>query len=59
MINELDTEMRGSKVQMPIGQFGKLMTNYKLLKAENIKLLAANKYLTEEIKKYNKEFTND
>ena len=58
MINELKTEMRGSKIQMPVGQFGKLITNYKLLKATNEKLVEANKYLNEEIRKYNKDFTN-
>ena len=58
MINELKTEMRGSKIQMPTIQFDQLITNYKLLKAENEKLVEANKYLNEEIRKYNKDFTN-
>ena len=58
MIKDLRPEMNGSKIQLPIGQFSQLITEYKLLKAENKKLVEANKYLNEQIKKYNKEFTN-
>ena len=59
MINELRTEMNGTKIQMSAIQFDQLITNYKLLKSENEKLVKANKYLNEEIRKYNKDFTND
>ena len=58
MINELRTEMNGTKIQMSAVQFDQLITNYKLLKSENEKLVEANKYLNEEIRKYNKDFTN-
>ena len=58
MINKLRTEMNGTKIQMSTIQFDQLITNYKLLKAENEKLIKANKYLNEEIGKYNKDFTN-
>ena len=58
MINELRTEMNGTKIQISAIQFDQLITNYKLLKATNEKLVEANKYLNEEIRKYNKDFTN-
>ena len=53
-IREID-----SKVQIPVKQFKTLVYNYEVLKSENEKLVEANKYLNEEIKKYNKDFTND
>jgi len=49
----------GDKVEMSLNDFKELVTNYQTLKAENAELKKANDYLNEEIKKYNKEFTDD
>jgi len=49
----------GDKVEMSLNDFKELVDNYQTLKAENAELKKANDYLNEEIKKYNKEFTDD
>jgi len=49
----------GDKVEISLNDFKELVTNYQTLKAENTELKKANDYLNNEIKKYNKEFTDD
>jgi len=49
----------GDKVEMSLNDFKELVTNYQTLKAANTELKKANNYLNNEIKKYNKEFTDD
>jgi len=49
----------GDKVEMSLNDFKELVDNYQTLKAENTELKKANDYLNNEIKKYNKEFTDD
>lgn len=58
MIDNIETETVGSKVQLPIEQFKKLVSNYKILKEDNAKLKKAIDYLNNQIEEYNKEFSD-
>ncbi len=59
MVNGLKTTTIGSQIQISLKQFKNLISNYESLKAENAELKKANKYLNNQIKSYNTEFTND
>ena len=58
-MDKLNIKEVGSIVQIPAKQFKVLVYNYEALKAINEKLVEANKYLNDEIKKYNKEFVDE
>ena len=58
-MDKLNIKEVGSIVQIPAKQFKALVYNYEALKAINEKLVKANNYLNDEIKKYNKEFVDE
>ena len=58
MISKLATQIQGSTVMLPLTQFNELIKNYKELKEACQEKDKALTYLNEEIKQYNKKFTD-
>ena len=51
--------MTSKVIELPVAEFKKLMSRIDNYKIEISNLSKTVDYLNEEIKKYNKEFTND